>query len=379
MVRGMRVVVAPDKFKGSLTAGEAAAAIEAGLRRARPDVELVRVPVADGGDGTLAVVLSTGTAERVEVRATGPTGEPVDAAIAITGDTAMVEMAEASGLRRLPGGVPAPLTATTYGTGELISAALDRGVAKLVLGIGGSATNDGGTGMATALGARFLDKEGKQLPPGGAALMRLAKIEAGALDPRLREVEVTVACDVDNPLVGPDGAAAVFGPQKGAKPDDVLLLDSALRRYARALQDDLGLDLVTVPGTGAAGGLGAGAIAFLGAELKSGIQLVLDLAGFADAIDGADLVITGEGSLDAQSLRGKAPFGVAQKAGEHGVPVVALAGVIEVPAKELRAAGFEEGHALSSLEPDVERSKRNAAELLERLAEKVGRAWSSLP
>jgi glycerate kinase len=376
----MRVIVAPDKFKGSLTADEAAEAIEAGLRRARPDVELVRFPVADGGDGTLAAVLSSGEAERVEVEVTGPTGEPVAAAFALGSDgSAMVEMAEASGLRRLPGGVPAPRDATTYGTGELIAAALDRGAAKLVLGIGGSATTDGGTGMASALGARFLDGDGNPLAPGGGALMRLAHIETDGLDPRVAGVEVTVACDVDNPLVGQDGAAAVYGPQKGAEPDDVLLLDSALRRYARILQQDLGLDLANVPGAGAAGGLGAGAIAFLGAELKPGIELVLELVGFDREIGRADLVVTGEGSLDAQSLRGKAPFGVAQAAGAHGVPVVALAGQLEVRERELRAAGFEEAHALTSIEPDVERCQSHAAELLERLAEKVGRAWSSLP
>jgi glycerate kinase len=376
----MRVIVAPDKFKGSLTAAEAAEAIEAGLRRARPDVELVRFPVADGGDGTLAAVLSSGEAERVEAEVTGPTGEPVTAAFALAPDgSAMVEMAEASGLRRLPGGVPAPRDATTYGTGELIAAALDRGAARLVLGIGGSATTDGGTGMASALGARFLDGDGNPLAPGGGALMRLAHIETGGLDPRVADLEVTVACDVDNPLVGQDGAAAVYGPQKGARPDDILLLDSALRRYARILREDLGLDLENVPGAGAAGGLGAGAIAFLGAELKPGIELVLELVGFDREIGRADLVVTGEGSLDAQSLRGKAPFGVARAAGANGVPVVALAGQLEVRERELRAAGFEEAHALTSIEPDVERCQEHAAELLERLAEKVGRAWSSLP
>jgi glycerate kinase len=374
----MRVVVAPDKFKGSLTADEAARAIEAGLRRARTDADVVRLPVADGGEGTLAVLLVTG-ARRVEVPATGPTGEPVDAAIGLLDGAAMVEMAEASGLRRLPGGVPAPLEATTYGTGELIRAALDLGVERLVLGIGGSATTDGGAGMASALGARFLDAGGRPLPPGGAALLRLARVDAGALDPRLAGVEVTVACDVDNPLVGPNGAAAVYGPQKGAGPDEVLLLESALRRYAQVLADDLSLDLATVPGAGAAGGLGAGAVAFLGASLRPGIELILELLGFDRALAAADLVVTGEGSLDHQTLRGKAPAGVARAAGAQGVPVVALAGRVEAPDRELRAAGFEEAHALTELEPDPRRCEREAATLLERLAERVGRAWSSLP
>jgi len=374
----MRIVVAPDKFAGTLTAEQAARAIEAGLLRARPDAEVVRVPVGDGGAGTLAAVLAAGF-ERVPLSATGPTGEPVAAAIAVRGDEAFVEMAEASGLARLPGGVFDPLGASTYGTGELVRAALDRGARRIVLGIGGSATSDGGAGMAAALGVRFLDADGAPLPPGGAALLRLASIDAAGLDPRVAAVKVTLASDVDNPLVGPDGAAAVYGPQKGAGPDQVLLLDSALRRYARVLAAELGLDLAATPGAGAAGGLGAGAIAFLGSRVRPGIELVLDLVGFGAALAGAGLVVTGEGKLDAQSLRGKAPLGVARAATAEGVPVVALAGVVEVARRELRAAGFEEAHALTELEPDEERCRAEARPLLERLAERVGRAWSSLP
>jgi len=374
----MRVVVAPDKFEGSLTAGQAADAIAAGLARARPDAEVVRLPLGDGGAGTLDALLAAGF-RRVPVAATGPTGEPVAAAIAVAGERAFVEMAEASGLKRLPGGRRAPLEAGTYGTGELVAAALDQGASEVVLGIGGSATTDGGAGMAAALGARFLDQDGAELPPGGAALLRLARIDPSGLDPRLRRVRVTVASDVDNPLVGPEGAAHVYGPQKGAGPDDVLLLDSALRRYARVLADDLGLDLAATPGAGAAGGLGAGAMAFLAAELRPGIELVLELIGFDRVVAGADLVVTGEGRLDAQSLRGKAPVGVARAAAAHGVPVVAVAGAVEVADRELRAAGFEEAHALLDLEPDPRRSMAEAAPLLERLAERVGRAWASLP
>jgi glycerate kinase len=374
----MLVVVAPDKFEGSLEADRAALSIEAGLLHARPDAQVTRLPIGDGGAGTLAAVVAAGF-ERVPVRATGPTGEPVEAAIALRGERAFVEMAEASGLRRLPGGKRAPLEATTYGSGELIRAALDLGARELVLGIGGSATTDGGAGMASALGVRFLDGEGRPLPPGGAALLRLARVDASALDPRVEHVSVTVAADVDNPLVGPEGAAAVYGPQKGASPDDVLLLDSALRRYARVLHDDLGVDLADTPGAGAAGGLGAGAMAFLGAGLRSGIELILELVGFDDAAAGADLVVTGEGKIDFQSLRGKAPFGVARAAAAHGVPVVVLAGVVEVSERELRAAGIEEAHALTELEPDVQRCIAEAAPLLERLAERVGRAWASLP
>ena len=374
----MRVVVAPDKFEGSLTAEQAARAVAAGLLAARPDAEVVTLPLGDGGAGTLAALVAAGF-RRVPVAAHGPTGRPLQAAIALQGTTAFVEMAEASGLKRLPGGRRAPLEASTYGTGELVRATLDHGARELALGIGGSATTDGGAGMAAALGVRFLDEHGDELPPGGAALLRLARVDAAGLDPRVADVAVTVAADVDNPLVGPEGAAHVFGPQKGAGPDEVLLLDSALRRYARVLAADLGIDLADTPGAGAAGGLGAGAIAFLGARIRSGIELVLELVGFDQAVAGADLVVTGEGKLDAQSLRGKAPVGVARAATAHGVPVVALAGVVEVADRELRAAGFEEAHALADLEPDPERSMAEAAALLERLAQRVGRAWASLP
>jgi glycerate 2-kinase len=374
----MRVVVAPARFEGSLGAGRAAAAIEHGLRRARPDAEVLRVPVGDGGPGTLEALLAAGF-ERVPVAATGPAGEPVAAAIAVDGARAFVEPSEASGLGRRPGGRPAPLAATTRGTGELLRAALDLGARRIVVGTGGDVAGDGGAGMAAALGARLLDREGAELPPGGAALLRLAGIDRSGLDPRLGAVRVTVACDLDIPLVGPEGAAQAGALAGGAGPDEVLLLDSALRRYARVLADDLGLDLAGTPGAGAGGGLGAGAVAFLGAELRPGIEPVLELVGFERAVDGADLVVTGEGRLDARSLAAGAPLGVARAAGAHGVPVVALAGAVEVADRELRAAGFEEGHALLELEPDPDRVLAEAGPLLERLAERVGRAWVSLP
>jgi len=373
----MRVVVAPARFQGSLGAGQAAAAIGAGLRRARPDAEVVRVPVGDGGSGTLEAVLAAGF-ERVPVAVTGPTGEPVAAAVAVDGARAFVEPAQASGLERLPGGRPAPLEATTRGTGELLRAVLDLGAGQVVVGTGGAA-GDGGAGMAAALGARLLDRDGVELPPGGAALLRLARVDRSGLDRRLPAVRVTVACDEDIPLVGPEGAAQAGGRRAGAGPGEVLLLDSALRRYARVLADDLGLELAATPGAGAGGGLGAGAAAFLGAELRPGAEVVLELVGFERALDGADLVVTGEARLDARSLSGGAPLGVARAAAGHGVPVVALAGAVEVADRELRAAGFEEGHALLELEPDPDRAMAGAGPLLERLAERVGRAWASLP
>jgi glycerate 2-kinase len=369
----MRVVVAPARFEGSLGAGRAAAAIETGLRRARPDAQVVRLPVGDGGPGTLEALVAAGF-ERVPVTATGPAGEPVAAAVGLDGARAFVEPAQEPGRQPAPGDRPDPLATTTRGTGELLRAALDLGARRVVLGTGGAAP-DGGAGMAAALGARLLDRDGAELPPGGAALLRLARIDRSGLDPRLGAVRVTVACDLDIPLVGPGGAAQAAG----AGPDDLLLLDSALRRYARVLADDLGLDLAGIPGAGAGGGLGAGAAAFLGAELRPGIEPVLELAGFDRAVDGADLVVTGQGRLDARSLGGGAPLGVARAAAAHGVPVVALAGAVEVADRELRAAGLEEGHALAELEPDPDRVLAEAGPLLERLAERVGRAWASLP
>ena len=388
----MRVVVAPARFEGSLGAGQAAEAIQAGLRRARPDAEVVRLPVGDGGPGTLEALLAAGF-RRVPATASGPTGEPLAAAIAVHGPRAFVEPAQAiglerrpsveparaSGLERLPRGRPAPLAATSRGAGELVAAALDAGARELVLGTGASVAPDGGAGMAAALGARLLDRDGADLPPGGAALLRLARVDTSGLDPRLRGVRVTVACDADLPLVGPDGAAQAAGRQAGAGPDEVLLLEGALRRYARVLADELGLDLAATPGAGAAGGLAAGAAAFLRAELRPGVEPVLELAGFERAVAGADLVVTGEATLDARSLAGGAPLGVARAAGGHGVPVVALAGAVEVADRELRAAGFEEAHALTELEPDPARAAAEAGPLLERLAERAGRAWASLP
>lgn len=375
----LTVIVAPDAFKGSLPAPEAAAAVEAGLRdaAAATGVELdVRLrPVADGGEGSVDVVLAAGWTRR-ERTVTGPTGAPVLAPFALTPTgteprTALLELAAASGLALLPGGRPDPLRATTRGVGELVAAALGESVARLVLCIGGSATTDGGTGMAAALGARFLDGTDRPLPPGGAALVDLARIDVTGLDARLGTTEVVVACDVDSPLTGPTGAAHVFGPQKGATPEDVAALDAGLAQLARVLRRDLGIDVERVPGAGAAGGVGAGALAFLGARLTPGIDLLLDLVGFDGALDGADLVVTGEGSFDAQSLAGKAPVGVARRARAAGVPVVVLAGRVDLDDADrarLAGLGVVDARALLDLEPDPRRAERNAAGLLRTLA-----------
>ncbi len=368
------VVIAPDKFKGSLTAPEVAAHVAVGLRRARPDVSLTLLPVADGGDGTVDAAVAAGFTRRTAV-VSGPTGEPVRASYAVRGDVAVVELAEASGLRVLPGGVPSALTASSRGTGELIDAAVRDGARRVVLGLGGSACTDGGAGMAAALGARFLDADGRELPPGGAALRDLAAIDATAVAERLRGVTVVVASDVDCPLLGPDGAARVFAPQKGAGPEDVEILEAGLARLDAVVRRDLGIAAAERPGAGAAGGVGFGAMAFLSAVVEPGIGYLLDLLGFAGNLAGAGLVITGEGALDGQSLRGKAPVGVARAAAEAGVPVVAVSGRCLLTGEELRAAGFAAAYALADLESDPARCMAHAGPLLERLAEEIGRSW----
>lgn len=368
----MLVVVAPDKFKGSLTAQEAASAMADGVRAAVPGAEVRLLPVSDGGEGFVEAAVAVGYTRRTaDVR--GPVGDDVEAVYAVRDGSAVVEMAEASGLRRLRDGVPAPLTASTWGTGQLVRAALDAGATTVVLGVGGSATTDGGAGMAQALGARLLDAHGEDLPPGGAALVGLDRVDVTGLDGRLAGARVVVATDVDNPLVGPSGAAAVYGPQKGASPDDVAVLDAGLRRLAEVLERDLGLQLADVPGAGAAGGLGAGAMAFLGARQESGIEAVLEIVGFAEAVAGADLVLTGEGSLDEQSLFGKAPVGVAAAAGRAGVPVAALCGRLALDDAQVRGAGLVSARALLELQPDAGLAVADAAGLLARLTEEVVR------
>jgi glycerate kinase len=368
-----RVLIAADKFKGSLTAVEVAAHVEAGLREVVPGLAVTSLPVADGGDGTVDAAVAGGF-ERRTVEVTGPLGTPVIAAYALRGDTAVVEMAEASGLRYLPEGVFAPLTATTYGTGELLRAALDAGARTIVLGVGGSATNDGGAGMLAALGARLLDEEGVPVGPGGGPLATLTTADLSGLDPRLADAEIVLASDVDNPLLGPKGAAAVYGPQKGASEQDVATLDAALGRYVEVLAAALGPaadDAAQAPGAGAAGGIGYGALVALGASFRPGIDVMLDVLGFAAALEGADLVITGEGSLDEQTLHGKAPVGVAQAARARGIDVVAVCGRLALGPAALGAAGIRRAYALTDLEPDPARCMAEAGPLLERLAQNL--------
>ncbi|MEW2447944.1 glycerate kinase [Streptomyces parvulus] len=375
-----RVLVAADKFKGSLTAVEVAERVTAGLRRVVPDVEVEALPVADGGDGTVVAAVAAGF-ERREVRVAGPLGDQVTAAYALRGDSAVVEMAEASGLQRLPEGVLAPLTASTYGSGELLRAALDAGARTIVFGVGGSATTDGGAGMLAALGARFLDADGEPVAPGGGGLAALASADLSGLDPRLADVELVLASDVDNPLTGPKGAPAVYGPQKGASPDDVAALDAALAHFAEVLAGTEAVgaraaEYAASPGAGAAGGIGYGAL-LLGARFRPGIEVMLDVLGFAPALQRARLVVTGEGSLDEQTLHGKAPAGVASAARAAGKEVVAVCGRLALPADALGRAGIRRAYPLTDVEPDVEKCIANAGPILERVAEGIARDYLS--
>jgi len=363
------VLVASDKFKGSLTAAAVGEAVSAGIRGVCPNTKVVVVPVADGGDGTLAAAIAAGY-HAVPVTASGPTGESVATCYAQRGDRAVVELADVSGLSQLSGGL-APLTASSRGTGEVIAAALDAGCRRIVLGIGGSASTDGGAGLVSALGGRLLDAGGGEIANGGAALEHIERLDLSGLHPRLADAEIVVACDVDNPLTGPHGAAAVYGAQKGASPDDVGRLDGALGRWADVVADATSSDHREAPGAGAAGGVGFAAIALLGAQLRPGIDLMLDLVDFHRWLAGARLVVTGEGSLDEQTLHGKAPAGVAAAARAAGIPVVAVCGRSLLTTEQLAAAGISAAYSLKDLEPDVQRSMTNAAPLLERLAGRI--------
>ncbi len=370
------MLVAADKFKGSLTAVEVAERVTAGLRRVVPDLAVEALPVADGGDGTVAAAVAAGF-ERREVRVAGPLGDEVTAAYALREGTAVVEMAEASGLQRLPEGVLAPLTSSTYGSGELLRAALDAGARTIVFGVGGSATTDGGAGMLSALGARFLDGAGEPVAPGGGGLADLVSADLSGLDPRLSEVELVLASDVDNPLTGPKGAPAVYGPQKGASPQDVETLDAALGHFAKVLEgtETVGAraaEYAASPGAGAAGGIGFGAM-LLGARFRPGIEVMLDVLGFAPALERADLVITGEGSLDEQTLHGKAPAGVASAARAAGKEVVAVCGRLALAPEVLGRAGIRRAYPLTDVEPDVAKCIADAGPILERVAERIAR------
>ncbi|MFL5800094.1 MAG: glycerate kinase [Actinomycetota bacterium] len=339
----MRVLVAPDKFRGTLTADEAALALARGWLRARPADEVEELPLADGGEGTLDALVAALGGERRAITVTGPLGDPVEAAFGLLpGPSGVVEMALASGLALVPGGRGDPLRATTFGTGELILAACRAGARSVVVCIGGSATNDGGAGAAQALGFRLLDGDGRDLDVGGGALARLERIDASGVSPDVAGVRFVVASDVDNPLTGAAGAAAVYGPQKGASPRDVRALDAALDRLAAVVRRDVGADVAGRPGAGAAGGLGFGLMAFLGAELRPGIEVVMEAVRFDERLEGADAVVTGEGKFDQQSFHGKTVGGVLEAAARRHRPVAVVCGTAEASASEVPVVSLVE-------------------------------------
>lgn len=370
----MNILIAPNAFKGSLSAVDAAACIARGLARSGLDCTIDQMPIADGGDDTLAVLMAAG-GQAHQAMVEGPLGEPVQATWGMLpdGQTAVVEMARASGLKLLRPAERDPLRASTFGTGQVIAAAVEAGARRIIVGVGGSATVDGGAGCVQALGVHLLDTQGNEVPRGGGALDRVRWIDTGGLLPALKGVSVKVACDVTNPTLGPNGAAAVFGPQKGATSEQVALLENNLRHFFTLTAQQIGVDVRDLPRGGAAGALSAGLAAFLGAELCSGIDLVLDALDAERRLDGVSLVITGEGRLDVQTLGGKGPVGVAHLARAHGIPVIALAGSVGDDEAALHTAGFD---AILSIVPGVislEEAMARAADLLERAGERVGR------
>ena len=370
-----KIAIAPNAFKGTLTALQAATCIERGLHAALPHVQTVKIPMADGGDGTAAAIVQATGGRFVRSGVHDPLGRTINATWGITGDahTAIIEMAAASGLALLDRHERNPLRTCTFGTGELIRNALDKKVRRILIGIGGSATNDGGMGMARALGAQFLDRRGRALPHGGGALARLARVDISRLDPRLKTVRLEVACDVDNPLTGPHGAAAVYGPQKGATPAMVRTLDAGLCRLAKVLRRDLHAPVGNIPGAGAAGGLGAGLMAFAGGRLRPGAAIVMDAIGLAGRLKGCDLVITGEGRMDAQTAHGKAPAAVANVAHALGIPVIAICGALGPDADDALPKGIVACFAaLEELMDESKLAARSGA-MLERCARQVGR------
>lgn len=371
----MKIVIAPDSFKESMTALEAANAIEKGFKKVLPDANYLKIPMADGGEGTVQSLVDATDGKIISKMVTGPLGSPVEAFYGISGDgqTAVIEMAAASGLHLVPKEKRNPLITTTKGTGELMLAAANRGVKNMIIGLGGSATNDGGAGMAQALGANLLDSEGNQVGFGGAALDKVHTIDLTNLDPGLKDITIEAACDVDNPLTGERGASAIFGPQKGATPEMVVELDQNLAHFARVLKSELGKSVNQIPGSGAAGGLGAGLLAFLGAELNRGVDIVIEAVQLEKQMDQATLVITGEGKIDTQTIYGKTPIGVAKTAKKYNIPVIGIAGVIGDNCDIVYEHGID---ALFSIVPGsvpLEDVMANAERYTEKQAENIAR------
>ncbi len=373
MVNEMKVIIAPDSFKESLSALAVANAIEKGFRDIFPEAEYVKIPMADGGEGTVQSLVDATNGRIVTTEVTGPLGDRVQAFFGMLGDgkTAVIEMAAASGLHLVPREKRNPLVTTTRGTGELILAALNEGAERIIIGIGGSATNDGGAGMIQALGGRLLDRYGKEIGPGGGCLSELADMDLSGLDARLNRVKIEVACDVDNPLTGANGASAIFGPQKGATQEMVETLDRNLQHYADVIERVLGKQVKDIPGAGAAGGLGAGLLTFSQAELKRGVEIVLETVHFSERIQGASLVITGEGRIDGQTIFGKTPIGVAKAAKRYQIPVISLAGSLSDDSELVLSHGID---ALYSVVPGViplEKALENAADYVAQTARNI--------
>ncbi|MDR3601579.1 MAG: glycerate kinase [Desulfosporosinus sp.] len=363
----MRIVVAPDSFKGSLSSSDSANAMERGIISVFPDAQVIKIPIADGGEGTTDTLVHATGGRFIKSKVMGPLGDMVEACWGILGDeqTAVIEMAAASGLTLITKEERNPLLTTTYGTGQLIKAALDQGIRKLIIGIGGSATNDGGAGMAKALDAKFLDSSGNELPNGGAALRNLEKIDSSGLDFRLAETTILVACDVDNPLCGSQGATAVYGPQKGATPAMIEELDQALKHYSYIAKATTGKDVAERPGSGAAGGLGAGLLFFTSAQLKPGVQIVLEVTDFEEKVKQADLVITGEGQTDFQTAHGKAPVGVAALAQKYNVPTLCLSGGLGTGYEEVFNKGISGLMSIVAQPMTLKECMDSAAELVQ--------------
>ncbi|MBC7319804.1 glycerate kinase [bacterium] len=371
----MKILVAPNAFKEALSAREAGEAIKGGLLKALPNSDIIVLPIADGGDGTIEVLVEATNGQFIEKEVTGPLGERIIAKFGILGDgkTAVIEMARASGLALVPKEKRNPAITTTYGVGELIREALDRGVKRILVGIGGSATNDGGAGMSQALGARLLDKEGRELPFGGLALKELHTIDMSNFHPLAKECEVIVMADVKNPLCGPEGASYVYGPQKGGTKELIEELDRALFNFAQVVKRDLGKDILNLPGAGAAGGLGGGLVAFLNAKLKPGIEVVLETLDIERKLEGVDIVISGEGKIDGQTIFGKGPAGIAKKAKEKAIPVILLGGAVDEDAEILIEEGLADALFSVTRGPiTLEESIRRTKEQLEWISYQIG-------
>ncbi len=371
----MRILIAPDSYKNALSALEVAKSLKSGLQKVFQDAEFEILPMADGGEGTVEALIDATQGDIITARVHDPLMRPVESSFGITGDgiTAVIEMASASGIQLITSGERNPWITTTYGTGELILAALDRGCRDIILGIGGSATNDCGMGMAAALGVKFLDHAGNSVGPGGGMLAEVTRIDISGLDNRIKETKIMVACDVTNPLTGPSGAAHVYGPQKGADPEMVNKLDSNLKKFSDLIMEQLGKDVGKIPGAGAAGGLGAGLIAFLDGELVEGVPAIAAKTGLEEAVAKADIVITGEGGIDFQTQFGKTPYGVAQVAKKYGKPVIAVAGTIGKGVDELYSKGIDAVISILDRPLSLEEAIEETPALLEATGERIGR------